>query len=338
MANYKNVVLTKDLYKGNLSFSELLEKMDPTANYKGTDLGGLDAFQRQLKRFDIKVSGPSSDPIAKFFSTSDSAALFPEFVSRAVNWGMTESSILDSIIATKTVIHSMDYRTILSQQSEDDMELKVVAEGGFIPQTTIRLKDHLVHLCKRGRMLLASYEAIRFQSTDVVSIALKQIGSYIAKSQLKDAIDVLISGDGNEGTKAMELTTKTSGTLTYEDLINLWDKFEDYEMNTLVVSPDMMRKMLAIKELADPATGLNFQGTGALSTPLGAKLYKSSAVPENTIIAMDKRYALEMVSAGNVQVEADKLIDCQLERAAITSTTGFSILCPGAVCVLRCKA
>ena len=37
-------------------FTGALEKIDPSENYSGTALEGLDAYQLQLKRFDIKVS------------------------------------------------------------------------------------------------------------------------------------------------------------------------------------------------------------------------------------------------------------------------------------------
>ena len=56
--NYKELNIQKSLYRGcGESFAERLEKMDPTENYRGTELGHLDAFQRQLKRFDIQVGG-----------------------------------------------------------------------------------------------------------------------------------------------------------------------------------------------------------------------------------------------------------------------------------------
>ena len=67
MANYQNIRLDKTMYKAGVPFSDQLEKLDPSAAYAGTELAGLDAFQRQLKRFDIRVSGPKSDTIAKFF-------------------------------------------------------------------------------------------------------------------------------------------------------------------------------------------------------------------------------------------------------------------------------
>ena len=70
-------------------------------------------------------------------------------------------------------------------------------------------------------------------------------------------------------------------------------------------------------------------------TPMGATLLRSSAVPSNTIIGLDRNYALEMVRGGDVMVEYDKLIDRQLERAAITSVSGFAKLFQDASKVLN---
>ena len=86
---------------------------------------------------------------------------------------------------------------------------------------------------------------------------------------------------------------------------------------------DVKQKM---EEFQNPLTGLNFQGTGTLTSPLGATLLRTSAMPEGTLIGLDRNYALEMVCAGDVMVEYDKLIDRQVERAAITSTSGFAKL------------
>ena len=99
-----------------------------------------------------------------------------------------------------------------------------------------------------------------------------------------------------------------------------------------------MLKLLKLKEFQNPLTGLNFQGTGTLSTPLGAKLLRTSAMPAGTIIGLDKNYALEQVIGGEVCVEYDKLIDRQLERAAITSISGFAKLFTGASKVLALGA
>ena len=330
--HFENIKLEKGMYgRSGRSFSQTLEELDPSEHYRGTPLEGLDAFQRQLKRFDIHVKGAGSDMVEKFFHTSDSSVLFPEFVSRVVRQGMEEESILPAITATVTRFDGMDYRSIASVPSEEDKKLRRVEEGARIPETTVRTQENLVHLHKRGRMLVASYEAIRFQRLDLFSVTLRQIGAYIGRMHLEDAIAVLRDGDGNENAAA-EYTigttpiTGTKGTLTYDALLEFWSQFDPYTMNTMLVGSDVMLAMLKLDEFQNPLTGLNFQGTGTLTTPLGAKLLRTSAMPAGILIGLDKNYALEQICGSEVTVEYDKLIDRQLERAAITSISGFAKL------------
>ena len=323
MAVYENIKLEKGLYTTGKSFTEALEALDPSENYIGTELEGLDAYQRQLKRFSIKVSGKGSDRVEKFFKTSDSAALFPEYISRAVRAGIDENNLLDKIVATTTNVEALDYRTITSVPSEEDKTLVLVNEGEAIPETQVKTQENLVKLHKRGRMLVASYEAIRFQRLDLFTVTLRQIGAYIAKTQLKDAVDVLMNGDGNDNA----ITTSTvaaEGTLAYGDLVDFWNSFDPYTLNCIVASPSMASQILKLSEMRDAAAGLNFHSTGNLVTPFGAELVKSSAVAENKLIGLDRTCALELVTAGGVITEFDKLIDRQLERAAITSIAGFA--------------
>ncbi|WP_312643388.1 phage major capsid protein [Hydrogenoanaerobacterium sp.] len=332
MSIFKAINLDKTMYKvSGSTFTRELEKLDPSAEYAGTELAGLDAYQRQLKRFDIHVGGAQSDMIQKFFQTSDSASLFPEYVSRAVAQGMNDTALLGEIIATKTNVNSLDYRSIVTDLSEEDKTIAAVAEGAKIPETAIKLSDVLVKLVKRGRMLVASYEAIKFHRLDLFTVTLKQIGAYIARAQMGDAVSTLLSGE-------TLLNTADAGKVTYADLLSLWSNFGDYEMNTILASPVMVQKLLAIPEMQDAAAGLAFHGTGKLITPLGAKIIKTPCVADDTLIALDKRFALEMVTAGGVQVDYDKLIDSQLERAAITSIAGFGKIFPDAVQVMKVKA
>ncbi len=319
---YDNLKLDKGMYReAGRSFSQVLESQDPSERYKGTSLEGLDAFQRQLKRFDIKVKGAGSDVVEAFFRTSDAAVLFPEYIARTVRQGMEEGDILPHITAAVTKIEGMDYRSITSEAGGEEKELKKVEEGAAIPETTIQVQANLVKLRKRGRMLVASYEAVRFQKLDLFSVTLRQIGAHIARTHLEDAVDVLINGDGNNNPAEM---TELNGALDYNALVEFWAGFDPYVMNTLLVSGDVMLQMLKLPEFQNPLTGLNFQGTGKLTTPLGAALLRTSVLPEKTAVGLDRRFALEMVQSGDVMVEYDKLIDRQLERAAITTISGFA--------------
>ena len=338
---YDNLKLEKGMYRQEgMSFTQVLESLDPSENYRGTALEGTDAFQRQLKRFGIRAKGAASSPVEKFFRTMDSAVLFPEYISRTVRQGMEENDILPSIVSTTTVIDAMDYRSIYSVPTDEDKQLADLEEGAEIPSTEVKTKEHLVKLVKRGRMLVASYEAIRFQKLDLFGVMLRQIGAFIQKQQLADAINVLQNGDGNENA-ATQYSVGTSpisgtkGTLGYDQLVEFWGQFDPYTMNNIMCSTGTLTKMLKLPELQNPMTGLNFQGTGKLGTPLGAQLHRVSLLPEGVIIGLDNRFALEQVRAGDVMVEYDKLIDRQLERAAITTISGFAKICTEASAVLN---
>ena len=338
---YDNLKLEKGMYRQEgKTFTQVLESLDPSENYRGTALEGTDAFQRQLKRFGILAKGAGSSSVEKFFRTSDSAVLFPEYIARTVRQGMEENDILPDIVATTTVIDSLDYRSIYSNPTDEAKELKSVEEGAEIPTTEVATKDNLIKLTKRGRMLVASYEALRFQKLDLFGVMLRQIGAYIQQQQLADAVKVILEGDGNDNPAVQFAVgsspiSGTAGTLNYDQMVEFWGQFDPYTMNTMLCSSSTMTAMLKIPELQNPLTGLNFQGTGKLTTPLGAKLHRTSAVADGVIIGLDNRYALELVRAGDVLVEYDKLIDRQLERAAITSISGFGKICDGAAAVLN---
>lgn len=338
--SFENIRLEKGMYRqSGKSFTQVLEGLDPSENYHGTALEGTDAFQRQLKRFGIHAKGANSDTVEKFFSTADSAVLFPEFISRVVRQGMDEADILSQLCATVTNIDAMDYRSIYSVPTEADKELMDVGEGATLPAAVIRTRDHLVQLKKRGRLLTASYEALRFQKLDLFSVMLRQMGASIQKTLLKDAVTVLLDGDGNDNdatvyTLGQSPLTGPSGTLTYAQLVEFWGEFRPFEMNTLIMDSTMTVSLLQLPEMQNPAAGLNFQGTGKLVTPLGAQILRTDAMEPDTILAIDRRYALEMVQAGDVSVEFDKLIDRQMELAAITSICGFSKICNEATAAL----
>lgn len=321
---FDNIKLDKGLYTGSKGFTASLEEIDPSANYVGTELEGLDAYQRQLKRFDIKVSGTNSDTVSKFFRTTDSAALFPEYVSRAVAQGVEYADDTSKLVATTTTIDSLDYRSVESVPGDEDKELAVVAEGAFIPETKIKTKEKLTKLCKRGRMLTASYEAIKYQKLDLFTVTLKQIGAYIAKSQMTDLMNCISNAEIAE-------LTSTNTALTYRDYVDLWTSFNPYNLTSIIANPSEIVNLLDMSEFKDSNAGLSFHGTGNMVTPFGASVIPSTALASGCVMALDNSAAIEKVQLGDVATEYDKLIDRQLERATITSTAGFSVIFSDAI-------
>lgn len=326
---FDNIKLEKGLYTTGKSFTQALEELDPSENYKGTALEGLDAYERQLKRFDIKVAGANSDPVSKFFSTTDSSALFPEYVSRAVKLGMVDNNKVERIVATTTDIDSMDYRSISTGNTSEDFELEEVKEGTALPELSISLNSKLTKLKKHGKMIVTSYEAIKFQKLDLFTTALKHIGNCIANSEFSQAVSAVLE-DGNIKTRTMQ-----SAGISYMDIVNMLSDFNPYQMTTMVVNPSTFARILLMEEFRDSLSGLDFQGTGKMITPFGAELFVTYAVDSNTMLAFDKNYTVEKVQAGGIVTEFDKLIDRQLERATVSTITGFSTIYGDAATVLN---
>ncbi len=328
--SFDNLRLEKGMYGTGRTFTQTLETMDPSENYKGTTLEGLDAYERQLKRFGIKPSGADSSVLAKFFQTSDAAVLFPEYVSRAVRYGMDEASFLPDIVAATTNIDSMDYRVMDLNMTAQNAAMNEISEGETLSNADFTVSDRTIRLKKRGRMITTSYDVLRFQRLDIVSIALKRIGSYLAQSLMEDAVYVLLNGDGGNNAAESKLTGAT--TFTYADLIDFWNEFSPYELNTILAAPNVTNSLLKMDEFRDATAGLNFHGTGKLITPFGANLIKtSSVVNPNMMIGLDKNCALEMVKVGDIETDYGKLVDRQLEQIAITAITGFARILPDCV-------
>lgn len=320
---YDNLKLEKGLYATGKSFTKALEELDPSENYKGTSLEGLDAFERQLKRFDIKVSGPYSDPIAKFFKTTDSAALFPEYITRAVATSAENDSKIEKIIATTTKVDSLDYRSMQTTFADRDLDLKYTEEGEYIEEIPIKAKETLTKLRKYAKMLVASYEAIKFQKLDLFTLMLKQIGAHLANSQFRDALLVIENSN-------VEKIHAAGEVIEYGDLVNLWNSFDAYNMTTLVACTEDIAEILTMPELRDSTAGLDFHATGRVVTPLGSELLRCDNYNKGNLIGLDKSCALEKVEALPITIDYDKVIDRQFERATITTIVGFSKILDGA--------
>lgn len=321
---YNTVKLEKGLYNlSGKSFTQALSELDPDSAYSGTELYGLDAFERQLKRFDIKINGANSDMVEKFFETTESAVLFPEFVKRAIKQGM-ENSVLGEIVAAQTKTNGADYRGLSVVAEENKPYSTATAQGAALPETSISLGSSLVTMNKYGRIINTSYEAVRRQRLDVFAVTLRSIGANLSKAVLSQAIGVLTAG--------VTADTMTGTEFNYSELVAFWGKFKDYDMTTIIASPSSMAKILSFEQMKYACA--DFMSTGAVKTPFGSNLVKSTAVDDTKLIGLDKKCALEMINATDIVLENDRLIDRQIDRTAVSVTTGFAKIIPEATRVL----
>ncbi len=298
-----------------------LETLDPTPTESE-----LDAFERQLAVAGIRVNGPNSDIIDRFFASQESSILFPEYISRSVQLGIDEFKKLKKILASRVKVDDNTYKSIYmddSLYSEGEKSLAVVGEGASLPKIEIVTAEHTVTLQKYGRYLQATYEAIRRKRASIVSLFLKAIGIQIQRDKFVDAIEVLVNGDGNSNA-APTSNVDVSGTIDYEDMVEFALSFEPYQMNVMICNKAAASKILNITELKDPAIAEGFQTRGENLRIFGAELIVDETVSDNTVIGLDQRYALQEIYETGVITESDRLIRRQIEGTAISEVAGFA--------------
>jgi hypothetical protein len=104
--SYNKIAITKEMYDvPNKTLSDILTELDPDSGYNElNDLRGLDAYERQLKRFDIKVRGNKCDQVNKFFQSDKSLILFPEYIRRTIRKGIGNALIIPYISAVEVCL------------------------------------------------------------------------------------------------------------------------------------------------------------------------------------------------------------------------------------------
>ncbi len=320
---YNNIKLEKSLYNiTGKTFTQALAELDPDSNYKDSELKGLDAFERQLKRFDIRVSGVNSDMVEKFFVTAQSAVLFPEFVRRMIKKGIDEASITEDICAAVTYTDSSDYRglTLTNVDSQDYPN-----EGAQLPVTKVRLASQAKQLRKFARVMNCSYESIRKQRLDAFGVALRELGASIARELNSFCTQELVSGADDY--------TISGSSISYADLADFWGKMNDHDMTVMLCTPADMAKILALDEMKLCVS--DFMASGRVRTPYGVTIVKCSQLADNTIIGIDRSCAAELILGTDVIVDTDKLIGTQCDEISCSIYAGISKLTGAAVKVLK---
>ncbi len=312
-----------------LTLSELLESDEYDPSSGGST---LDAFERQLALAGVRLGGKSPTTVEQFYQQGPT--LLPEFMLREVKKGMAMRGELKSLVANSTAVASNKYTPFFIDTSDaSKFSLRPVGEGADIPQLLVTEQNHAVNVTDYGLALKTSYKALRYRTTSQFRVLLLYIGFRLQSDKIGMLVNTLINGDGNDNA-ATVINSASSGTLSYDDLIKLWSEFSPFEMNTVICHIDQMKAILGLNEFKDPLAGYRFQKTGELFNPLGATLVRSDEVPTDSVIGLDKRFAVEEVITQPLMIEYDKVIEQRFEEAVISESVSYAKVIREAAVVL----
>lgn len=351
-----NVDMFKTAQSKKLTFSQFLETVDPTESYGSGEK--LDAFERQLKRFGIKVAGKPekgifSSTVESFYQTEESKVLFPEFIARTARESAIGQSILPELVAINTPIDSNVYVPFYVKDQPAEQTKKRVTEGADLPLCEIKGQDESIKLYKYGRAIKASYEAIRRMRIDMLALHVRRISEQAGLDKADDALDIIVNGDGNNNAASVyhlngDLGGVVANGLDYKSWLKFLLKFNPYHCTTVVGGESEILNVLTMQfPNVDPMVLVSMiqQGPVQAKMQLAQDLFVNyrlvylASAPTNQLIGIDKQYGVEQVTEiGSDIMESEKFIMNQTSVLTVSENNGFAKLFNEATKVLDLSA
>ena len=354
----KDVPLSRKLYEQaidmGVSFSQLLELMSPTEPGDNT---GLDAFERQLARFNIRLhqdpkSGIPASTGALFFQSNHpaSAILFPEVLNRMARIAlMDETDILPELVASmETINDSAILRAIYIDDTEADRQTSRVGEMGELPTTTINWSEKTTTLKKFGVRIKMSYDFVRRATMPLIQILIGRIMLQRRMDEISLAISVLLSGDGSGHANGAaiaqsNLSTHQGGAptgtsdMTLPGYLTWLATFYPGQCTTIISnSADVMEAWLVASPTALPLWfNNNVRTAGLPGAPTlvnvkaapNIRYVEHADIPANDLVGLDRRYGMiGYREIGTDLTETDRIINGQFTEIVMSNTVGFQIL------------
>lgn len=354
---FKEIVLTKDLVldakNEAKSLTQKLEEVDPSSQYIGTELSGLDAFERQLFRFgiipfsNVKLGVRASQMNAWFQAPDPSLkVIFPEFVDKVIAEEQMKSSILPYLIAMDSPITGNSYRGAFLDDAPLNQKRKPVPVGAPLPKALLTLREKAVNVSKYGLAIEAPYETTRWMDVDEFALFIKRVALQNALDESETAIDTIVDGDGNANTAATSYditavnTAAVEGTIDYKSWLRFAAKFRPYKITTLVGGEIAITDFLSMTfPSVDPLKAIALIKEGQAQTmrvKLGTNLYGDVSLwitdhaeftSAKKLIGIDQNFALKRVhEAGSAIQENARYIERQTELVTVSENAGFSTL------------
>lgn len=326
----KNISLYTQAQECKLTFSELLEQLDPSPVDPDGNTFGPDSFERQLSLAGIAASGPHSTTLGSLV-TGPGLILLPEFMTREITRGyqmiQDPSELLSAVVPEDHPV----VKPIYIETTEARKSAGRRAEMAGFPVSRLVYRSKSIPMIDRGRQLDFSYQILRNQRIPEFAAFLQFFGAQIATDELDQIYTTLLDGDGTTGA-ADDVFAGGAGTFAYTDVVHLAMAFDGpTQMTHILALGADIEVILNLTEFKDSsawrATEL-FARTGDYQSflPLHAKLVICPGATATKVIGLDARFAIRQSVASPLTVEAEKVISQKLESAVISQETCYSIM------------
>jgi hypothetical protein len=380
IARAVNIDLYREAYQRGETLSAHLERLMPYSEYRdGLDAFQRLLMLNDLRVRSVDgEQGVVANRFEDFFRNDQTRALLPEWWRREYKRGQglpvntrslftsqdaAPGSLLNpwsdnqtprvnkmiapqipvaELIAITTPIDNDTYRALYMQDDAAAQRPVRVTEGSDIPRTKITQGENVIRLSKFGRALEATYEMLRRLRIDRVAYLIARMAVQAEIDKVDAVLDVLVSGDGNANTAALNhnLTTLDSGasagTVTLKGYLAYKLKFlNPYALTHALVQEAVGLQLLLLNTGSAnlPTTTLPAPAVQGITSfevinPTlreGTRLGVTGSAPTLKIVGFDARYAIERVTeVGATIQEVERVIRNQTQLITMTETEGYA--------------
>lgn len=383
--NDSAIDLHREALEEGMTLSRYLETLDPSPKDSKTDAFQRQLQEAGIVTRSNPEAGWWSSLGSVFCDTVAGRALYPEFYAR--EWrkvvyatpkeraillssdgvvGSFERPWLDAggprwnnqfepaiplseLVAITTPISGEDFRTLYMTYDADALHLYRVGESAEIPMAKLESSPRSIRLRKYGRGLRVTYEQMRRSRVDKIAWWIRWQAVQSEMDKVVDALETLISGDGNAGTAATEYNLLTLDPTAVAGELSMlgWLKYRmqfapPYVLTTVLAQIDETVQLLNLNmgTANVPLEGRRIGGIGNSLTPInatadGVRYGWLADVPNNKFVGFDSRAALEMATEiGSEITETERYITNQTQVMTMTENNGFAVLDPAATKIL----
>lgn len=248
---------------------------------------------------------------------------------------------ISELVGITTGIDGDAYRMLYMTDDAANQRMVRVSEGSEIPRMKLTQAENVLRLYKYGRALESTYEQLRRLRIDRIAFLIQRIAVQAEIDKLDAILDVLVSGDGNANTAAINhnLTTldssATAGTLTLKAWIAFKMKFANPYMITTALVQEAVALQLFLLNVGSaniPVTTLPTQAVAGITQfqtinpglADGVRLGWTSSAPSLKIVGFDRRFAIERVTeVGATIQEVERVISNQTQLITMTEVEGY---------------
>ena len=333
-----NLALYVEAQERGLTFSELLEELDPSPRKMDGALDSpMDAFERQLFLAGVMHGGRNATSLEQFL-TGSGLILAPEYVSREIQRGYRMVQDPADLVAASVPERGPSVKPIYIKTELAKKPLARRADSSAYPVVRLVYREKDASMVDRGRQFDFSYRVLKNQKLAEFRVFLQWIGAEMAFDEISEIYSIVVNGDGTSPAPSNSFNG-TAGSFGYSDLTHLALAFGGpARMTHLLGTKSDIEKILAIPEFQDPQAFqglLPFHASGDYRTflPINTKLVICPGATATKFAALDHRFAVRESVAQPLLIEAEKVISQKLESAVISKESVYTIMVDDAVAV-----